>query len=690
GFIYGFNASKNIVNETSFIPIDGQQRLTTLWLLYWFVSVKEMVEVSERKFLSNFLYETRHSTTEFCKNLIKLSPKFEDINIVKEIINQPWYFETWDYDPSVKAMLVVLGDIEERYQQLQISNIWKLIEGKSCPFYFYKLDMEKVGLTDDLYIKMNSRGKGLTDFEYFKAGFSEILEGQSSRERFENSIDQHWIDAIWNLVLKSNDYNEEDDVALVVDDCFLNLFNYITSVIAFQKDIQTEEGSRYKDTEISGDLIKSIYKETENQNILFDTLDAICEQQNSFLEFWELTFYFDKLKFNSNKARLYFQHLDASLLERCLFYFGSRAFTYPEQLLLHCCLIHLRFKTDNFEKRIRVIRNLVTNSSNELREINLGYSFNEVENYILNGDLAVFKYFNSDQIEEEINKENSICVNFEDIDVLHRLEDSELFRGSISIFPFDQSFRVRALKFLEIFDEDEICHNGLHKGNLLLCFGDYTQDDNQLTNIMGSTQETVRSFLTTPSYNKKDLYLKTRLVLLDCLDFFIANKPVSLSNKIKEVLNDYRTKEKDWIYYFIMYPSFRENCHQGYFKWFNEDYCAWKLSKKQLNGYHWDPFLHEIVKRFNSSKLTLGNYGTYDKLMLVINRKKILISSHPNGFLFENGMSNGANNTLFDELIAERSIKKNGALIIKQDEQGYDLEDRIKKLTKIIENYLSN
>src|SRR5690554_1758890 len=42
-FIYGFNDDKNIVSHKSFIPIDGQQRLTTLWLLYWLVGAKEEI-----------------------------------------------------------------------------------------------------------------------------------------------------------------------------------------------------------------------------------------------------------------------------------------------------------------------------------------------------------------------------------------------------------------------------------------------------------------------------------------------------------------------------------------------------------------------------------------------------------------------------------------------------------------------
>ena len=191
-FIYGFSDVKTD-NKTTFIPIDGQQRLTTLWLLYWFISVKENVSDTETKFLSHLLYETRHSTTEFCRNLIQFEPKFSPEKISQEIKNQSWYFETWDYDPSIQAMLVVLDDIELRYEDFNIKNIWNVIGNSSCPFYFYKLDMDKVGLTDDLYIKMNSRGKPLTEFEYFKAGFAEIISNAEQRKRFEESIDGKWI-----------------------------------------------------------------------------------------------------------------------------------------------------------------------------------------------------------------------------------------------------------------------------------------------------------------------------------------------------------------------------------------------------------------------------------------------------------------------------------------------------------------
>ncbi|WPC12000.1 hypothetical protein LEQ04_02775 [Riemerella anatipestifer] len=52
-------------------PLDGQQRLTTLFLLYWFIAIKENKLSAElKKLLTKFNYETRTSSKEFCNDLI--------------------------------------------------------------------------------------------------------------------------------------------------------------------------------------------------------------------------------------------------------------------------------------------------------------------------------------------------------------------------------------------------------------------------------------------------------------------------------------------------------------------------------------------------------------------------------------------------------------------------------------------
>ena len=68
-FIYG-NIEPN-GDSKRFIPIDGQQRLTTLFLLHWYFALYsgkiETAEIKNR--LLQFKYETRNVTGKFCKNI---------------------------------------------------------------------------------------------------------------------------------------------------------------------------------------------------------------------------------------------------------------------------------------------------------------------------------------------------------------------------------------------------------------------------------------------------------------------------------------------------------------------------------------------------------------------------------------------------------------------------------------------
>jgi hypothetical protein len=678
-FIYGLNKS------SAFVPIDGQQRLTTLWLLYWFVAVKENIEQDKKDFLKNFVYETRHSTTQFCKNLIPFVPEFSGGQISNEIKNQHWYFDTWNYDPGIRAMMVVLDDIEKRYKEQKFASLWDLIGSTSCPFYFYKLDMDKVGLSDDLYIKMNSRGKPLTEFEYFKAGFTELLKETKQREKFETCMDGIWMDTIWQMVFEHCD---EEDIALAVDQAFLNLFNFISSMLSFKQEIKTEEGDYYESTESTPELLKQIYCIKENQDFLFETLDSICKLHT---DFWDATFYYGKEHFEKSKTRLYFLHGETNLLQRCLFHFDElRGLSFPERVMLSAIFTHFRNQDEQFERHIRVVRNLAINSEFELRETSLGKAYSETEQYIQNGDLNVFTSFKTDQIEEEKQKETHLLSDNKDTESLRQLEDSDIFRGSITLIPLDDKLQDRASKFLTVFDEDDLANHYEERCNLLLCFGDYSQADGELYNLLPRNKRDIRKFLTTPGYNKKELYSATQKVVTNCLDFFINNESVSVTQRIAQTTANYEKTEKDWPYYFLKYPSFREHCHYGYYS-FSNNYPNWKMGKKQFNGYHWNPFLHEVLLTDESKKIALGNYGSYDKLMVSKNRTKVQISAltQDAGFLFENGNTTTDDNSLLQELIENGWIDEEQKLIIEQNNEGIDMVDRVEKLKSVLEHILS-
>ncbi len=207
-FVYGTMEGGNL------IPLDGQQRLTTLWLLHWYVAyMSGEINDNTSKIFKRFSYETRISSREFCERLSYFSKPLPDgKGIVAHIQNQTWFRSSWHHDPTIQSMLRTLGGsehgaldgiegvfnachdgecVECRLNQCPLSQVkcdsydeyWNRLTDDECPIVFHYLDIHGIGQTDDLYIKMNARGKPLTSFENFKAD----LAGYISRQATEAS-----------------------------------------------------------------------------------------------------------------------------------------------------------------------------------------------------------------------------------------------------------------------------------------------------------------------------------------------------------------------------------------------------------------------------------------------------------------------------------------------------------------------
>jgi hypothetical protein len=115
-FVYGDINTKGIME-----PLDGQQRLTALFLLHWYAAKKEKIDSSEYNFLENFSYDTRYSARDFSAYLIKHNPSFTN-RLSEEIIDQGWFPLDWLKDPTISSMLVMLDAIEEKFSET--TGIW--------------------------------------------------------------------------------------------------------------------------------------------------------------------------------------------------------------------------------------------------------------------------------------------------------------------------------------------------------------------------------------------------------------------------------------------------------------------------------------------------------------------------------------------------------------------------------------
>lgn len=162
-FIYGEKA------DGRFVPIDGQQRLTTLFLLHWYVFKQSSFSEGLEK-LKGFSYQTRVTSERFCENICDATIDFSVDKISAEIKECYWLTGNFLKDPTIKSMLTVLDAIHLKFKTCTgFEELKDKLIGSECPISFLWLPMDNFQKTNDLYIKMNARGKLLSDFEIFKA-----------------------------------------------------------------------------------------------------------------------------------------------------------------------------------------------------------------------------------------------------------------------------------------------------------------------------------------------------------------------------------------------------------------------------------------------------------------------------------------------------------------------------------------
>lgn len=219
-FIYGNieidNEAGPVINRR-FIPIDGQQRLTTLFLVYWYFAMysnrlHDETNTIFRDALSQFSYDTRDVTKTFCEHLVK--DVYVDLKSIKGKANSLrnaikdyyWFFKDYENDPSISNMLVVLEEIHKRaslYSNDTLDSFFDRLISDDCPLRFSFLNIDDVGLTDTIYIKMNARGKPLTPFENFKAQLSEFLNDDPSFSKdFLAHINGEWSQFFWTPIYR--------------------------------------------------------------------------------------------------------------------------------------------------------------------------------------------------------------------------------------------------------------------------------------------------------------------------------------------------------------------------------------------------------------------------------------------------------------------------------------------------------
>ena len=646
-FIYGDIDEKGVMT-----PLDGQQRLTTLFLLHWYAAKRGKADTQEYEFLNNFSYETRYSARDFCVYLIKHEPSFKS-KISEEIIDQAWFPLDWKKDPTIAAMLTMIDSIDEKFDD--VDNLWEQLRDGAIKFYF--LPIKDMGLTDELYIKMNSRGKPLTLFEHFKAELEHELTKADKEvaKRIISKIDLAWTDMLWK-------YRGDDNV---IDDEFLRYFHFICDVL-YYKAGETPVG---KDLDEFA-LVKTFFSKesanfNENVSVLEAYFDCWCDIEEAPREFFES---FIGNEHETGKVKIE-ERYNVDIFEDCLrnngdwLGNGNRSFALNRIVLLYATIAYLlnkdKISNEDFVRRFRIINNLTLNSEFEMSNSEARAGGNrmpnilkQVDSVIVDGivDTEIERNFNAIQIQEEKDKLEWTSQNKDKAESLFELEDHKLLYGQIGVVGLEHPEYFES--FMKLFD----CSWDL-VDCVLMVMGNYSQREKNLWRFQFGSRNMSKAWTNLFHKSSADGFENTKeslgklLAMGDSISNLELEKiKLSYLNKCEE------EKQFDWKYYYVKYDVFRAGRY-GKYSWEHYEEAPYEVgamwTERNWSQNMYQPFLKEI----DAEHLSRDDFG----MRLIYDDRYVKCE---NSAFVTYDLETGEEISRID---------------IDQDENGIDTEDRIKK-----------
>ena len=664
-FIYGYT-EKTGKDEEVFIPLDGQQRLTTLWLLHWFLSPRtENKLVEETKiYLTNFTYETRVSSKRFCYKLIHQPLEIKnDIVLSEQITDAPWFMASWNNDPTVIAMLNMLDTLQVLI--IEKSFAWEnLINQQKITFDFIDIKSDEFKLTDELYIKMNSRGKPLTPFENFKAQFSGLLSSSKTdysllnrkylnaslnyQQYFSLKIDSVWMDLFWSY----RDKTENE-----IDSSIYKFINFVAEFMFFK----SNPNATSADVTADFDFLNSVFSKKENTDFLFDSLDFLSSLKdvNYFFE----GIFNDVTTFDQYTNDYFFRAITDTgfdVIDKSLLY----------AVLTYCINRDIQTADDELKNFVRIVRNLLLAVRQPNQSKRIEYTTNlrlpNVSEYSSFIDVLVseintqkkktvyqilsekeFIGFTKENIANEKTKAILISGNIKLKRSFQKLEEHTQLQGNISNFKLSSiDIEQKINAFLAIWSKD------IEDSLIIRAF--LSADDFSVMTHDSSSLGEIWFFGCKDSWNRilTTTDKKERVKISNVLDKFLIqfnnSKGSSTVQKLQYLIDNFKPLEKDWRYYFVKYKAISDG---EYYKILSNKPDVIKLNLytwldnnsfdinhlgnsgiQPLHSYHLNPYLIALQHCFIGNDKTKLYWGRFTDLSFLSVEEKIIIRCKKNGW----------------------------------------------------------
>ena len=567
-FVYG-KRDKNKV-----FLLDGQQRITTLYLLHWYIAQR----IRKPSLLKEVTlgYHVRQYADEFTQ-------KLSDENILIDFSSSIpsvavcdcfWFFEAWKHDPTVSGMLNTLDTIHELLKDKEINEerYWQLLENGAVTFYW--LDLEEHQLTDELYLKMNARGKQLSKFENFKASLVKRINDEQwesekkVEETFSYKMDTTYTDLFWQ-------YRGDQTV---IDNEAMNFFAGMAMIAHALRD--KSDHKRIEELYHYPLLVTASDFSVGDFDLITEFLDLYSKPEDFYID----TPLWDK-DFKADSGKTFFE-----------VFVKDNASVYRQRVFFYA-LTQLFIKVEDNVKRedfIRVVRNIIENASISVETFAGAIKLMQE---LLKGSQDIYSYlsktaiqskFASYQVEQEIDKAKRIVADSQWKEAIWEAEDHPMFKGDIGFLLLETEnnldlFKKRYEVAKEMFDENGV--KGKYRENALLLRALISRFDSWYlfwdSLSLDSSSETWKRFLRT---DKR--WVKYFILLLDHeneLKQFITEDSLlgqeycseeDFKIRVKTHTNLYQTEllvaicEKcifHWSYKnYILYPPYSQNERNKY------------------------------------------------------------------------------------------------------------------------------
>lgn len=472
-FIYG---PINTNGEDSFVPVDGQQRLTTLWLIARYAV--EKAEPSNRKellrLLSRFTYEDRINAKRFCQALTCEDSRWDitqDPN--PDILCQDWFVDYWKEDETVASMIRMLSTIYEEWNKHQDTITAEDILEAIASKIRFNLKIDAFG--DDIYMKMNARGLQLTQWENFKAKFSEDL-CEDKKEWWGKEMEE----------LSNRFFTCSDEQHELPDNAFFALYARIMANEARESGVDcgnsikqlaayTHNHNTWSQIELPFVPYSDFSGITNNESIASTVADTCVKMIKTVLgNFKEIVPYFgDNKLFDTFFHPQNRNELDFTLC--CYEYFKK--------------FVNEDVDTNNFLKALRLMWNILENVDRQYE--NPDYRVELVKKFIDLGDQTLYspqikkKIIDSnadapEQAKEEAEKAIQMDRNDQSIpsywnDAIEKAEECAFFHGSIRFLYRNsngettwENFATKLSNCMDLFTKDGLSEDKKVKANQVL------------------------------------------------------------------------------------------------------------------------------------------------------------------------------------------------------------------------------